>query len=92
MLERDLEQLFRRSVTGAGGVIYKLDARSRRGAPDRVVALGGRTMFVELKVLGGRVSLAQEVEHQRIRQAGGEVWVLRGPDEVRRFCGLGLGD
>lgn len=86
MLERDLEGLFRQLVKRAGGVIHKLDARARKGSPDRVVTLPGRpTFYVELKTERGRLSPLQQKEIDDIISAGGNVRVLYGERAVRGF-------
>jgi hypothetical protein len=87
MRESALERLLATATYQAGGVLFKLDAQSRRGAPDRVVVLPGREpVFVELKTETGVVSPIQAHEHERIIKAGGQVLVLRGADAVRSFC------
>jgi hypothetical protein len=85
MKEAALESLLRTELTRRGGVAFKLDALSRKGAPDRIVTANGRTIYVELKTERGVVAPLQQFEHERIRAAGGEVVVLRGADAIRRF-------
>lgn len=86
MLERDLERHFAQSVKRLGGVCYKLDARTHRGAPDRVVLLPGRgPIFVELKTDKGILSANQMLEHDRIRTIGGTVLTLYGKAEIDRY-------
>jgi len=88
MLERDLETKLRTLVKKAGGVIYKLDARAHKGAPDRVVQLPGKpTVFVELKTETGKLSPLQQIELERIIAAGGNTRVLYGVDAVKEFVG-----
>lgn len=79
MIERDLEKKLKEGVKRLGGVVYKLDARTHKGAPDRVVVLPGReTIFVELKTDTGRLSLLQQVELSKIQSAGGRTRVIYG--------------
>lgn len=86
MLEFELEAKLARLVRAKGGVLYRLDPRSKKGAPDRVVVLPGRlTTFVELKTDRGRLSPIQAVELDRIRAAGGRAVVLYGPVQVLDF-------
>ena len=86
MKESALERILATAMSAPGCAIYKLDAQSRRGAPDRVVVRHGVVTFVELKADDGVVSPIQHHEHERIRRAGGEVVVLRGAKAVRDFC------
>lgn len=86
MLERDLEARLRSMVKKAGGVIYKIDAKSNKGAPDRIVVLPGRqATFVELKTETGKLAALQQHEIEKIRAAGGDVRVLYGLDAIKGF-------
>lgn len=85
MRERDVERALIKRVKEAGGEVRKLAWIGRRGAPDRLVMLPGRYLFVELKAPGGRVSRLQDLEHRRLRDAGFDVrivWKLEDIDEV----------
>jgi hypothetical protein len=93
MLERDLEAYLRELVKKYGGVLFKLDARSRKGSPDRVVTMPGRpTTYVELKTDTGRVSPLQAHTHDQIRKAGGRVVVLRGLGAIEMFVVHGVAE
>ncbi len=71
MLEATLEAKLVQLVKAKGGVAYKLDTRTKKGAPNRVVVLPGReATFVELKTDIGHLSPMQAVEIDRIRAAG----------------------
>lgn len=86
MLENAIEAQLATLVKAKGGVAYKLDARAKKGAPDRVVVLPGREVtFVELKTDTGRLSPMQVVELDRIRAAGGHAVVLYGLSQVQAF-------
>lgn len=85
MRERDVERALIKRVKQAGGEVRKLAWIGRRGAPDRLVMLPGRYLFVELKAPGGRVSRLQDLEHRRLRDAGFDVrvvWKIEDIDEV----------
>ncbi len=84
MLERALEAKLVKLVKELGGYVAKLDANSRKGAPDRIITVAGRTFYLELKTETGVVSPLQAVEHERIRRAGGEVIVARGWPQVEQ--------
>ena len=90
MLERNLESRLKTLVKLAGGVAYKLDARTHKGAPDRVVVLPGRgTFLVELKTDTGRLSSLQQVELERIQAAGGDTRVIYGMKALEEFISGG---
>ncbi len=85
MREREIERALVKRVKQMGGEVRKLAWIGRRGAPDRLVMLPGRYLFVELKAPGGRLSRLQDLEHRRLRAAGFEVrviWKLEDIDEV----------
>lgn len=74
--ERDIERALVKAVKKAGGSTTKVMWIGRRGAPDRLVMLPGRNLFVELKAPGGRISRLQDLEHRRMRAAGFDVRVV----------------
>ena len=79
--ENKVEEYLRRRVRAAGGQCYKLSASYTSGIPDRVVILG-QTLFVECKAPGEQPRLRQQIEHGRIRDAGGRVEVAASRAQV----------
>jgi hypothetical protein len=55
------------------------------GVPDRIVVLAGHTVFVETKAPGEKARRLQEVRHQEIRAAGGDVRVIDTREQVDVF-------
>ena len=77
MLERELEEKFRRRVKAAGGKAYKFVSPGNDGVPDRLVVLpGGRIGFVELKQKGRRPTALQQKRILELRSLGCVVMVL----------------
>ncbi|MCX8005092.1 MAG: hypothetical protein N2688_09070, partial [Burkholderiaceae bacterium] len=60
--ERDIERALVAAVRAAGGEVRKVQWVGRRGAPDRLVRLPGRHVWVELKAPGERPTRLQERE------------------------------
>ena len=85
MLERDLESRLNQLVKLAGGVTYKLDARTHKGAPDRVVILDSTVWFIELKTETGKLSELQGYELDRLNRAGANTRVIYGVKELDQF-------
>lgn len=84
-LEAHLEARLRKAVRMIGGRLIKL-APTETGTPDRLVLLpGGRMYLVELKTNVGRLSAAQELWHQRARELGTDVTVLKGRYEIEAW-------
>ncbi len=70
--ERAVEGYLKDCVEGVGGEIRKVSWVGRRGAPDRLVMLRGRCVWVELKKPTiDKPDSHQAREHERMRQAGG---------------------
>lgn len=81
-----------RLVEKAGGKAYKFVSPGRAGVADRLVVLpGGRVWFVELKVVGGRMSALQQVFAENMVALGQNYIVLWNKEQVndwtRKNCG-----
>lgn len=76
MREKFIEAALVKRVKSLGGEVRKAAWIGRRGAPDRLVMLDGRTIFVELKAPGEKPEPHQEREHERMRAMGQEVVVI----------------
>lgn len=63
-------------IKALGGEVRKVQWIGRRGAPDRLVLLPGRHVFVELKRPNGSLEGHQVRERDRLRKAGFEVLVI----------------
>ncbi len=82
MLERDVERYLIQQVRSQGGEVRKVQWLGRRGAPDRLVLLPGRQLWVELKRPGGKPDAHQEREIARLRAWGCEVVVINSREAV----------
>lgn len=89
MRESKVEAYFCKRVTDSGGIHRKAQWIGRWGCPDRWCGWPGRnfTAWVELKGDGGRLSIQQEREHERLRACGERVCVLSSIEEVDAFIG-----
>jgi len=85
MRERDIERTLVGAIQALGGEVRKVQWIGRRGAPDRVVMLGGRTIWVELKRPGEEPSSWQEREHGRMQAMGQRVLVIDSLPGVERL-------
>ena len=85
MRERDVEQYLVEQVKAKGGEVRKVKWIGRNGAPDRIVMLPDRTVWVELKAPGEKCRPHQIREHERMRRMSQRVEVVdsfEGVDEV----------
>lgn len=70
--ERTVESYLKDCVEGVGGEVRKVSWVGRRGAPDRLVMLRGKCVWVELKRPSiDRPDPHQAREHERMRRLGG---------------------
>ena len=74
--ESDIERALVARVKALGGETRKLSWVGRWGAPDRIVFLQGRVIFVELKAPGAKPAPHQAREIERLRALGAEVYVI----------------
>ncbi len=85
MRESQIETYLVQRVKALGGEVRKVRWIGRNGAPDRLVMLPGRTVWIELKAPGEKVKPHQQREHERMRRMGQTVVVvdsLEGVDGV----------
>ena len=80
--EREIEKHLADCVKMRGGLSYKFISPGAIGVPDRIVMFRGKMVYVETKTLTGRISPMQKYQHQRIREQGFKVYVLRSFEEV----------
>ena len=67
-------------------VASKLKAEGvKPGVPDLLILWRGQTFGLEVKTLKGRVSVAQELFHEKARRAGMFVEVVRSLSDVSRY-------
>lgn len=82
MRESDIEKYLVERVKALGGEVRKVRWVGRNGAPDRLVMLPGRTVWVELKAPGEKCRPHQVREHERMRRMGQVVLVVDSLDGV----------
>lgn len=78
MLEKHVEQYFKKRVEEIGGRTYKFVSPANRGVADRIACLpDGSTWFVEIKTEGGTISPLQRMfatEMFRLKQNYTVLW------------------
>jgi len=75
MRESDIEKYLVERVKKLGGEVRKVKWIGRNGAPDRLVMLPNRAVWVELKAPGQKCRPHQTCEHERLRRMGQRVAV-----------------
>ena len=64
--------------------IFRKMRGQKAGWPDIILCHNGYLYGIELKTSKGRLSEAQQIAHQQIHEAGGQVVVCRSIEEVER--------
>jgi hypothetical protein len=80
--EKDVEKYLSKRVRQVGGEVRKVSWIGRRGAPDRLILLPGKTIWAELKGTSGRLAPHQAREIARLEAAGCVVWILWTKEDV----------
>lgn len=86
MTESQIEGRLVRMVRDRGGLCYKFVSPSNPGVPDRlIITPDGRTIYVELKTIVGRLADIQKWQIAEMRKRGADVRLLKGLDQVKAF-------
>lgn len=86
MRENQIEAYLRDRVKALGGKAYKFVSPGNSGVPDRLVCLPyGKGVFVELKAPGKTPTKMQELQQNRLKQMGFDVWVIDSKEAVDGF-------
>lgn len=83
--ENKVETYLKDEVKKLGGISRKWVSPGVDGVPDQIVIIRGRVIFIEIKTISGRLSVAQKREHDRLRKAGATVNTVYGKHDVDIF-------
>lgn len=73
MLEQQIQSKIIKNLEKEGWYVVKLITTTKAGIPDLLCLKNGRTVFIEVKRPGGKVSKLQEFRHEELRKQGFEV-------------------
>lgn len=82
--EGKIEKALCDRIKALGGEVRKVQWIGRRGAPDRLVLLPGRHVFVELKRPGAKLAPHQAREIERLRSFSMGVVVIDSLEHIDR--------
>lgn len=82
MRESAIEQYLHDRVKALGGEYRRLAWIGRNNGPDDLILLPGRHLMVECKKPGEKPRPGQEREHERLRAAGIQVYVVSTFQEI----------
>ena len=83
--ESDIEKHSVAAVKEDRGEVRKVKWIGRAGAPDRIIFIDNKIIFVELKAPGRKPTPAQKREHERLRNKGADVRVIDSFGGVTAF-------
>ena len=84
LLEVDIEGPCKTHARNQGDYVRKFKSPANRSAPDDLFITNGWVWFVEFKRPGGTLTDKQEDEHDRIKLAGGEVYMYDNVDAFKK--------
>lgn len=84
-LESYIQKTVRAYAKSKGVLSYKFSSPSQRHIPDCIFIHAGRTFYVEFKRLGEKPTLAQALEHERMRAHGAIVHVCDSVESGKRI-------
>ena len=87
-MEKGVEMPVVKRAEKAGWFVRKLAWPGRIGAPDRVFIKDGRVVWIEFKDAGKRPRKSQELEHDRMKAAGAELYWCDNVLEALQILGI----
>ena len=88
MRESHVEEWLGNQLKQMGGLWLKFVSPGHAGVPDRILLLGGKVFFVEMKTDTGKLSVAQSVLFAKMNRAGQTVHEVYGKGGAEVFLAL----
>lgn len=86
MRETQIERKLKNKIEAAGGKCMKFISPGMSGVPDRVCLFpGGRVLFIETKVPGGKLRPLQRKRHQELEKLGFKVLVIDSEEKINEI-------
>mgnify|MGYP001574856250 CR=1 FL=1 len=83
MRERAIEKKSKRFAAAQGWYVRKFKTANRRGLPDDIFIRQGVVLFIEFKKEGEEATEQQQLEHDRIRAQGIQVYVVDNFEDAK---------
>lgn len=87
-LEKAIEKAVCDYAKQQGCLVYKFTSPAQRHVPDRLLIANGRVFFIEFKRLKEKPTLAQALEHEKMRAKGAVVYVVDSVESGKRVIDL----
>jgi len=86
MKEKEIEAYFVWAIERIGGKSYKFTSPAHKGVSDRIACLpDGRTIFVELKTKGGRLSPLQKIFAEEMKRLNQQYTTLWSKEQIDNY-------
>jgi len=86
MKEKEIEAYFVWAIERLGGKSYKFTSPAHKGVSDRIACLpDGRTIFVELKTKGGRLSPLQKLFAEEMKKLNQQYTTLWNKEQIDNY-------
>lgn len=82
MSEQQIQSKILKYLTDQGYYAVKVISANKAGTPDILACVHGHFIAIEVKSEKGRISPLQSYHLLKIRDAGGEAWVVRSLEEL----------
>lgn len=89
MRESDIHKALVARIEALGGRYRRVKWQARDGAPDVLILLPGRHVFIEEKRPGKEPTPAQSREHTVMRASNCEVLKVNNLDDIERYFPIG---
>ena len=86
--EADIQEKCVEHARSHGAWARKFSSPANRSVPDYIFCWRGLVWFVEFKRFGKKPTKAQYDEHEKIRKAGGVVWVCDDVEDFKQRFGV----
>jgi hypothetical protein len=80
--EKQIEKKFVDAVRGIGGIALKFVSPGMAGVPDRLVLIGGRAYFAEMKAPGEKMRPLQLRRKKLLEWYGFKVFCVDSPEKI----------
>lgn len=84
-MEKDIQHRIIKFLKSIGAYVIKTILSNRNGIPDIIVCYKGKFLAFEVKDLKGKITPLQEYNIKLINESGGNAYIVRSVEEVKRI-------
>lgn len=83
--EKSIETKICKYAKSKGCLVYKFTSPNQAGVPDRMFLFEGKTLFIEVKRKGGKVSMLQNFHIEKLRGQGFNAVVAYNAEQGKQY-------